>query len=199
MEFRKQIAERGLLSFRKANAIHDKLADESKKVEDAFRKLPGKRGDEGVLRVNASNWQECQQWEKMKSKVRENREDFIRLGKIVERSSDFSACLVDLYSDKPYHSDELLGMLKECNNAVLTQSVIDGIPKNILKSSYIPGFREWQSTDGLFQSTAKFVSLEKGEVTLEKSDGKRTSIELSALRKEDQAYVKEQNTPKPTP
>ncbi|MDR1478930.1 MAG: hypothetical protein LBJ00_08305 [Planctomycetaceae bacterium] len=57
------------------------------------------------------------------------------------------------------------------------------------------GFRTWQSTDKLFKTNAKFISLDKGEVTLEKANGKRTTIELSVLRKEDQDYVKEQLAP----
>jgi len=58
-------------------------------------------------------------------------------------------------------------------------------------------FRQWQSTNDLFKATAKFVSLTKDEVTLEKADGKRTTIELSTLRKEDQDYVKAQQQAKP--
>jgi hypothetical protein len=57
------------------------------------------------------------------------------------------------------------------------------------------GFRNWESTDKLFKVTARFISLEKGEVNLEKADGKKTSIELSVLRKEDQDHVKKQLEP----
>jgi hypothetical protein len=57
------------------------------------------------------------------------------------------------------------------------------------------GFREWQSTDKLFKTNAKFISLDKGDIILEKADGKRTTIEFSVLRKEDQDYVKEQLNP----
>jgi hypothetical protein len=56
----------------------------------------------------------------------------------------------------------------------------------------IPQLREWQSTDGLFKTTAKFIALEKNDVVLEKHDGKRTTIELNVLRKTDQDYVKTQ-------
>jgi hypothetical protein len=57
----------------------------------------------------------------------------------------------------------------------------------------VPYFREWQSADKLFKATAKFIFLDSnGEVNLEKADGKKTTIELSVLRKEDQDYVKEQ-------
>jgi hypothetical protein len=53
-------------------------------------------------------------------------------------------------------------------------------------------FRNWESTDKLFKATARFISLDKDEVNLEKADGKKTTIELSVLRKEDQDYVKKQ-------
>jgi hypothetical protein len=49
--------------------------------------------------------------------------------------------------------------------------------------------RQWESTDGLFKVTAKFISLSKDEVTLEKADGKQTTIEFSVLRAADQEYV----------
>jgi hypothetical protein len=67
-----------------------------------------------------------------------------------------------------------------------------GLP--IEDTPLIPQFREWQSTDKLFKTTAKFISLDKEEVILERTNGKRTTIEFSALRKEDQDYVKEQTT-----
>jgi preprotein translocase subunit YajC len=54
------------------------------------------------------------------------------------------------------------------------------------------GFREWQTNDGLLTLTAKVISVDKKEVKIEKEDGKQFTIELSALRKEDQDYVKRQ-------
>jgi hypothetical protein len=55
-----------------------------------------------------------------------------------------------------------------------------------------PQFRNWKSTDGLFETHAKFISLDKkNDVTLEKENGKKTTIEFSALQKIDQNYVKE--------
>jgi hypothetical protein len=63
----------------------------------------------------------------------------------------------------------------------------------------IPQMRHWESTDKLFRATAKFIFLDSnGEVNLEKADGKKTTIELSVLRKEDQDYVKEQLKPNET-
>jgi hypothetical protein len=59
----------------------------------------------------------------------------------------------------------------------------------------IPQLREWQSTDKLFKTNAKFISLDNGDVTLERANGQCTTIEYSVLRKEDQDYVKEQLNP----
>jgi hypothetical protein len=44
----------------------------------------------------------------------------------------------------------------------------------------------------LFKATARFILLDKDEVNLEKADGKKTTIELAVLRKEDQDDVKKQ-------
>jgi hypothetical protein len=55
-----------------------------------------------------------------------------------------------------------------------------------------PQFRTWKSTDGLFETRAKFISIDKkNDVTLEKENGKQTTIEFPALQKTDQNYVKE--------
>jgi hypothetical protein len=62
-----------------------------------------------------------------------------------------------------------------------------------------PQFRNWQSADNLFEARAKFISLDKkNDVTLEKENGKQTTIEFSALRKEDQDYVKQLEPEKKT-
>jgi hypothetical protein len=55
-----------------------------------------------------------------------------------------------------------------------------------------PQFRLWKSSDGFFETRAKFISIDKNnEITLEKENGKQTTIEFSALQKIDQDYVKE--------
>ncbi len=98
---------------------------------------------------------------------------------------------VDLYSLAPRADAELVDLLKKYEYPEVERN-------KIFKALNIPidGFREWQSKDGLFKTTAKFVSLDKGDAILEKPDGKRTSIELSTLR-EDRDYVKTQLTMKP--
>jgi hypothetical protein len=44
--------------------------------------------------------------------------------------------------------------------------------------------------DKLFKATTKFISLDNGDVTLEKTDGKRTTIEFSVLRNIEQRFIK---------
>jgi hypothetical protein len=81
--------------------------------------------------------------------------------------------LIDLLEKYEYPMEERIKLLADLN-----------IPYK--------GFRNWESTDKLFKATARFISLEKDEVNLEKANGKKTTIELAVLRKEDQDYVKKQ-------
>jgi hypothetical protein len=67
------------------------------------------------------------------------------------------------------------------------------------------GFRNWETTDGLFKTMAKFISLKDvknklGKVTdqdvvLLRQDGKEVSIEYSALRVIDHEYIRQQLEP----
>jgi hypothetical protein len=95
--------------------------------------------------------------------------------------------IIDSYSMEPRNDNDLIQLLEKSKYPFVEQI-------KILCQLNIPykGFRNWESTDKLFKATAKFISLEKGEVNLEKADSKKTSIELSVLRKEDQDYVKRQ-------
>ncbi|MDR2168751.1 MAG: hypothetical protein LBP59_01250 [Planctomycetaceae bacterium] len=64
----------------------------------------------------------------------------------------------------------------------------DATKINLLK----PQFRNWKSTDGLFETRAKFIAIDKkNNITLEKENGKQTTIDLSELQKIDQNYIKE--------
>jgi hypothetical protein len=49
---------------------------------------------------------------------------------------------------------------------------------------------------GVFRSCPKFISSDSKNVTVEKRDGKQTTVELKLLRKFDQEYVERQLTPK---
>jgi hypothetical protein len=105
--------------------------------------------------------------------------------------------LTDAYSLFPYQTAELEQMLEEKKcDPEMSKTILDAVRK-AENDAPDDGFRIWLSKDKLFKTTAKFISQDKGEVTLEKSDGKRTTIEFSALRKEDQDYVKMQHESEP--
>jgi hypothetical protein len=95
--------------------------------------------------------------------------------------------ICNAYERKPRADQELIDLLEKYKYPEIEKI-------ELLCKLNIPykDFRNWESTDKLFKATAKFISLEKGEVNLEKADNKKTSIELSVLRKEDQDYVKRQ-------
>jgi hypothetical protein len=59
-------------------------------------------------------------------------------------------------------------------------------------------FRQWQSADGFFNTKAKFVSYDykTHTVTIEKIDGKQTSMEYPDLCEEDKKYIKNLLNPK---
>jgi hypothetical protein len=109
--------------------------------------------------------------------------------KIPELLSKF---FVISYSQSPRADDELVKLLEEYQYPEEEKIKIF----KALNIAY-KGFRDWQTKDNLFNATAKFISLSKGNVTIEKENGKRATIELSALRKVDQDYVEEQLAPKP--
>jgi hypothetical protein len=109
--------------------------------------------------------------------LEESREFFIKAYSHIPRADEE---LVELLEQYQYPEAEKIKILKALNIAY-------------------KGFREWQTTDGLFSPTAKLIAIDQGDVKLEKADGKRITIEFSALRKEDQDYVKEQIEAKPAP
>ena len=51
--------------------------------------------------------------------------------------------------------------------------------------------RTWTDSKGKHKTQAEFVSYEKGQVTLRKSDGQRVTLLLTKLSREDQRYVHE--------
>jgi hypothetical protein len=99
----------------------------------------------------------------------------------------FLEYVLKTYSNEPRADQELINLLEKYEYPMEERI-------KLLADLNIPykGFRNWESTDKLFKATARFISLEKNEVNLEKADGKKTTIELSVLRKEDQDYVKKQ-------
>jgi hypothetical protein len=59
-------------------------------------------------------------------------------------------------------------------------------------TGYDPDYPTWESHDGLFKVIAKFISVDKDTVILEKPDGKRTTFNISDLTAENKNYIKEQ-------
>ncbi|MGL6195352.1 MAG: HEAT repeat domain-containing protein [Thermoguttaceae bacterium] len=59
------------------------------------------------------------------------------------------------------------------------------------------GFRNWETTDGLFKTTAKLTGITGKDIKLQRKDGKTISIELDSLRQQDQEYARELLAPKP--
>jgi hypothetical protein len=59
-------------------------------------------------------------------------------------------------------------------------------------------FRQWKSADEYFNTQAKFISydFQNQTVTIEKPDGKQTTMEFSNLCKEDKTYLKNLLNPK---
>jgi hypothetical protein len=99
----------------------------------------------------------------------------------------FNRYLIASYSRSPRADDELVELLEKYKY-LETEKI------KIFKALNIPykGFREWRTNDGLLTLTAKVISINKKEVKIEKEDGKQFTIEIYALRKEDQDYVKKQ-------
>jgi hypothetical protein len=105
--------------------------------------------------------------------------------------------LIDAYSLLPYRTSELEAMLTKYKfYPAMSKEIIDAVRK-VEKEHPDDGFRTWLSNDKLFKTEAKFVSSDSKNVTVEKRDGKQTTVELKLLRKFDQEYVERQLTPKP--
>jgi hypothetical protein len=107
-------------------------------------------------------------------------------------SKDVVQYLTDAYSLFPYHMEELEKMLLDKKvDSEMSQSVLDAVRKNE-KENPDKGFRIWLSKDKLFKTEAKMISANNDNVTIKDKKGRQSTIELSALRQEDQDYVKRQ-------
>jgi hypothetical protein len=113
---------------------------------------------------------------------------------IFQSLNKFREVAIKNYSLSPHADDELLELLDKYEYP-------EAEKVKIYKALNIPykGFREWRTNDGLLTLTAKLISADKKEVKLEKEDGKKFTIEIAYLRKEDQDYIKRQLEPKPEP
>jgi hypothetical protein len=100
--------------------------------------------------------------------------------------------LIDAYSLFPHKTAELERMVTEKKvDPEMSRSILDAVRK-IEKENPDKGFRIWLSNDKMFKTEAKLISINKDSVTIENKNGKQSTIELSALRKEDQDYAKKQ-------
>lgn len=68
-------------------------------------------------------------------------------------------------------------------------SEIRNEPKS--KSDLKKLFREWSDATGSFKVKAKFIELQQGVAVLEKEDGKRISVPLTKLSKDDLAWIQD--------
>jgi hypothetical protein len=117
--------------------------------------------------------------------------------------------LIDAYSFPPYRTSELEAMLNDNKvDEAMSKEILEAVRKAEKERPY-DGFRIWRSSDKLFKAEAKFISAEEiivngkqvdQKITLEKHDGKQTTIEFSALRQLDKDYIDRQiaeknNTP----
>jgi hypothetical protein len=114
---------------------------------------------------------------------------------IKEKYETAKLFLATMYSLPPFATSELEKLLKDNKvDATFAKEILDAVKKAEKDVPHPSDYRNWQSTDKLFKTNAKFISLDNGDVTLEKTDGKRTTIELSVLRDIDQRFIKEQLT-----
>jgi hypothetical protein len=106
----------------------------------------------------------------------------------IRDSHDF---FINTYSQSPSANEELLELLEKYDYPEEEKI-------KVLKTLRIPyqSFREWQSKDGQIKVTAKYISFDGQNVTLETKDKKRETIIFSNLQEEDQKYVREQTNEK---
>ncbi|MDR2346836.1 MAG: hypothetical protein LBE18_12305 [Planctomycetaceae bacterium] len=108
--------------------------------------------------------------------------------------------IIDSYSLRPFAAPELEQILKDNKvEEAFAKEILDAVKKAEKEAPPPSEFRNWQSKDGLFKAKAKFVSSDNKNVTLEKEDGKQTTIEISVLRTVDQRFVNEINSNSKSP
>jgi hypothetical protein len=159
------------------------IPDESDVTGQVF--LPGMQADDIKNLKTRENYKKAC-WENannnFKKQIQRGTNDLISS---IERV--FRKYVLKTYSEEPRADQELINLLEKYEYPMEERI-------KLLADLNIPykGFRNWESTDKLFKAAARFISLDKDEVNLEKADDKKTTIELSVLRKEDQDYVKKQ-------
>jgi hypothetical protein len=95
--------------------------------------------------------------------------------------------LVKTYARAPRADNELVELLEKYDYPEAKRV-------EIFKALNIPPYdmRDWESQDGTFKATAKFVSFEEEKVTLERVDGSKATIRYFDLRGSDQEFIERQ-------
>jgi hypothetical protein len=108
-------------------------------------------------------------------------------GKVVK---DF---LVEMYSLRPFAAAELESLLTKYKvDEAFAKEILDAVKETEKNAPPPTDFRTWQSKDGLFKTKAKYVASDERNVTLEKEDGKQTTMPLDAMRWSDNNFVRYQ-------
>jgi hypothetical protein len=98
--------------------------------------------------------------------------------------------LIAMYSFQPFATSELEVLLKEHKlDEPFAKEVLDAVRKAEREAPPMTEYRDWETADGFFKAKAKFVSSDGKGVTLEKEDGKRTTVPLADLRWSDKIVV----------
>ncbi|MDR1477520.1 MAG: hypothetical protein LBJ00_01100 [Planctomycetaceae bacterium] len=101
--------------------------------------------------------------------------------------------IVDSYSLRPFAASELETLLKDSKlDEVFAKEILDAVRKAEKEAPPPSAYRNWHSKDGLFKAKAKFISSDSKSVTMEKEDGKQTTMVIEDLRSVDQRFIKEQ-------
>jgi hypothetical protein len=198
IKYRKHFSEKTILILQKIHVTYEKLKKVSDQLKDFVQKTPGIRirvGDGSYdYDVSALSASDQEYWKELSKNNPKSNIPFIQFDTIVNSDvvkEDIQEGLISLYTQKPHNSKEINELLKNFTaDKEFVRKIIRKVPMYDLEKISELGFREWQSTDKLFKTTAKFIALEKDDVVLEKQDGKRTTIGLNVLRKTDQDYVK---------
>jgi hypothetical protein len=158
--------------------IHKKISEKDKLEFDGYRDRISqrkKKEDENLITEAEYHMQKCLR-DQQQTTLKESREYIVKLYSVEPRADGE---LLELFSRSQYPEVEKVRILMELN-----------IPyKN---------YRTWESDRRKFRTNAKFISIDnRSRVTLEKPDGKQTTIDLHRLRAADRIYIKEQNQPDP--
>jgi hypothetical protein len=101
--------------------------------------------------------------------------------------------IIDSYSLRPFATAELEQLLKTYKfDSALSKEILEAVRKAEQEAPPpISEFRNWETTDGLFKTKAKFISSDGKTVTIEKENGKKVTLNVEDLRWSDKNVIKE--------